>query len=74
MSKVASILKILGAASFPCSNYGSSNLLFRFNDSCIGHLNKTQTEIAVMLRLPLLEGYTKIKLFLNVSRILVRPP
>ena len=28
------ILKDCGIASYPCSNYGASNLLFRFNNSC----------------------------------------
>ena len=73
MSKVALILKNLRTASHPCWNYGASNLLFRFSDFCMGHLNKTQTETAVMLTLPVLESYTKMKTSLKVSRILADP-
>ena len=51
-------MKTLHTANDPCSNYGPANLLFRFSDSCMGHLNKTQTEIAVILKLPVLESYT----------------
>ena len=40
----------------------------------MGHLNKTQTEIAVMLTLPVLESYTKMKTLLKVSKILADPP
>ena len=73
MSKVALILKILCTASHPCRNYRQSNLLFHFNNFCMGHLNKMQTEIAVMLTLPALESYTKMKTLLKDSRILVDP-
>ena len=44
MSEAALILKILRTASHPCWNYGPSNLLFHFSDSCMDHVNKTQTE------------------------------
>ena len=74
MSKVALILKNLRTASHPCRNYGPSNLLFCFSDSCMGHLNKTQTETAVILTLPALESYTKMKTPLKVSTILADPP
>ena len=74
MNKVALILKIWDTASHPCCNYGSSNLLFCFSHSCKGHLNKTQTEIAVLLTVPVLESYTKMKTLLKVSRILAEPP
>ena len=74
MSKVALILKILRTASRPCLNYGPSNLLFCFSDFCMGHLNKMQTEVAVMLKLPVLESYTKMKTSLKVSTILAEPP
>ena len=74
MCKVALILKNLRTASHPCWNYGPSNLLFRFRDSCMGHLNKTQTERAVMLTLPVLESYINVKTSLKVSRILADPP
>ena len=67
MKKVASILKMLGTA-------GPSNLLFRFSDSYIGHLNNTLTEVAIMLTLPVLESYNKMKTLLKVSGILVEPP
>ena len=59
MSKVALILKIFPTPSYPCWNFAPSNLLFCFSNSCIGHLNKTQTEIVVMLTLPVLERYTE---------------
>ena len=55
MSRVALILKISHTPSHPCQNYGPSKLLFHFSDSCMGHLNKTQTEIAVILKLPILK-------------------
>ena len=73
MSKVALILNNLRTASHPCWNCGPSNL-FRFSDSCMGHLNKTQTETAVMLTLPTLKSYTNVKTLLKVSRILADPP
>ena len=74
MRKVALILKILRTVSHPCWNYKPSNLLFSFSDFCMGHLNKIQTEIAVMLTLPVLESYTKMKRSLKVSKILADPP
>ena len=55
MSKVALIPKILHIASHPWRNYGPSNLLFPFSDSCMCHLNKMQTEIAVMLIVQIFE-------------------
>ena len=61
MSKVALILKTLRAACHRSWSYGPSNLLFRFSDSRMGHLNKTQTEAAVLLTLRVLESYTKMK-------------
>ena len=61
MCKVPLILRILGRASNTCRNYGPSNLFFCFSDSCMVHLNKTQTEIAVMLTLPVFESNTKMK-------------
>ena len=74
MSKITLILKIWDTASHPCCSYVPSNLLFRFSHSCMGHLNKTQTETAVMLTLLVLESYTKMKTLLKVSRILAEPP
>ena len=34
IAKGTLILKDCGIASYPCSNYVASNLLFRFNNSC----------------------------------------
>ena len=34
IAKGTLILKDCGIASYPCSNYGASNLLFCFNNSC----------------------------------------
>ena len=59
MNKVALILKMLGTA-------GPSNLLFRFSDSYIGHLNNMQTEVAIMLTLPVLESYNEMKTLLKI--------
>ena len=36
-------------------------MLFPFSVSCMDLLNKTQTEIAVMLALSVLESYAKMK-------------
>ena len=74
MIKIALILKVLRRASHSCRNYGMSNLLVRFSDSCLGHLNKMQMEIAVMLTLPVLESYAKMKTSLKVSRIFANLP
>ena len=48
------------------SNYGMSKLLFHFSDACIGHLNKMQTKIVVMLKVDISEGYCKIETMLKV--------
>ena len=72
MTKVALILKILPTTSHPAA--GPPNLLFRFSGSCMGHLNKTHTEIAVMLTLPVLESYTKMKKSLASSMMFAEPP
>ena len=37
----------------------------------MGHLSKTQTEIAVMLTLPVFESYTKIKTLLKDQEALL---
>ena len=74
MSKVVFVLKILRTASHPCGHYKPLNLLLHLSNSCIGHLNKTQTEISEMLTLPVLESYNKMKTLLRVSRTLADPP
>ena len=74
MSKTTLILRIVGTVSHLCSNQMPSNLLFHFSSSCIGHLNKTQMEMAVMLTFPVFENYTEKKTMLKVSRMLVNPP
>ena len=73
ISKVALILKILRTVSYPYRNYWASNLLFRSRNCCMGQLNKTQTEIPVMLTLSVLESYTKMKTLLKFSRISADP-
>ena len=42
--------------------------------TCMNHLDKTKVEIAVMLTLPALQNYIKIKTLLKISRILADPP
>lgn len=49
-----------------CPNYEPSNFLFGFNDTCIGHLNKMQTKVAVMLKVHISEIYSEIKTLLKV--------
>ena len=56
MSKTTLILRIVGTVSHLCWNQMPSNLHFRFSSSCIGHLNKTQMEMAVMLTFPVFEN------------------
>ena len=66
IKSVPLILRILGTARKPCWDYWPSNLVFRFSDFSKGHLNKTQTEIAVILTLPAFESYAKIKTLFKV--------
>ena len=44
----------------------SSNLLFRFSDSWIGHLNKMQTKIAMVSNVYISQSYSKMKTFLKI--------
>ena len=66
MGKAFLHLKIWGMTDHSCPNYESSNFLFGFNDTCIGHLNKMQTKVAVMLKVHISEIYSEIKTLLKV--------